>query len=920
MSLRNQNPKDESNPTKAEAQTPIQQDISHDDRRAGPEIHYTPVGNPQIPRGVGRYSRHVRDDIDARTKPPPAISDSVERIEEEQRGLKEDPKARTSYARSIEEALSKGRIDQAWKVFEENYTSIDCKALTEPSLSDVALLNQGKVFLRLLNAVNRAFCKGDTNLAITPTVVLFRYEQLGIIRPNYWAKETLAYLTFHVIQAANTSTNKPQRDLPSLLSELLSVWRLFFQCKGSKGDPLKTISTEWHLPDTQSLPEVYESKNFSMRLQEYHPKYVGDPMLAFCAVYLYSISDAINSVESLQQQAAPLLKFFEQLLAGSYIDFIKRTQYWRSFSQLPTETQEQIKKEIYAAPRNALVMIGAKGETLGAENTGDAASNLEAFYLKRIARAVESRTSPSLLNSLWTQVEKAYTAKGQDVAIPPRIYNAFLSGYMVLLTSQRSVEVWNHMIAHGVKPDMQSWVALLDGCAKAKDLDGFNAMWTRMLNTGVEPDNYAWTTRVNGLFALRQVNLALAALDEMGKRWLSAETVIDNPQTHGKSRAGTKNLPKSAKAVNNCTKPSIEVVNGAVSAIVRIRPESMRHDKRVEFIQKILGWASNFQVQANTHTYNSLIQLYLGAGDYATAFKVLRQMEKDGVQGDIATHTMLINAAFDNQVFDNLSESEQTERILALFSDLESSGMKLNDYVYATAINRFLKQYSNYSAVRAMIDHMTSRNLVPSAHVYTSLITSYFQQQPPAIPAIDSLVLQIFTSHRMPNDRIMFDRLIEGYAEHGEVGKMMSVLTRMSKHGKVPGWRALTVVVQALAKDGDMERATAIVRDVERVEGIAQGGITGGAKGENAFFRLVRELGISLEEKTSQVLSQDGNMQTSGDDAVGGQELLQRSEAQQHVGSPSEREPASVPGDREEDVHGFLTDEPEPEYQHARKP
>lgn len=845
----------------------------------------------------------------------------------EQDVANEGLEAEKSHAQAIEEALSKGRIDKAWKVFEENYTSKDCKALTEPSLSDIALLSNGKIFLRLLSSVNAAFCRGNTNLAITPTAVLFRYEQLGIARPEYWARQTLSYLTFQAIKAVNASTDKPQRDLPSLLFELLSVWRLFFQCKGQKGDALETISTEWYLPDTKSLPDLYESKNFSMRLQEYHPKYVGNSALGFCAVYLYSMSDALTSVESLQQHAAPLLKFFEQLLAGSNVSpVVKYTEHSKAFSELPTEVQKQIRKEINAAPQKAMVMIGSKGETLDAEDRGDPVANLEAFYLKRIARAVESRTSVSVLDSLWKQVEKAYTAQGQNATIPPRIYNAFLAGYMVLLTSQRSVEVWNHMIAHGVKPDLQSWVALLDGCAKAKDLNGFNAMWTRMLSTGVEPDNYAWTTRVNGLISLRQVTLGLAALDEMGKRWLSAETVINNPQTHGKNRQGTKNLPKSAKAINNCTKPSIEVVNGAVSALVQIRPESMRHDKRVDFVQKILGWAGNFEIRPNAHTYNSLIQLYLRAGDYATAFKVLRQMDKDGIQGDIATHTMLITAAFDNQAFDNLSESEQTGRILSLFDDLEKGGMKLNDYVYSTAIDRLLKQHSNYSAVRAIIDHMTARNLVPSAHVYTSLITFYFQQQPPAMPAIDSLVLQIFTSDRMPNDRIMFDRIMEGYAEHGEVGKMMSVLTRMSKHGKVPGWGALSVVVRALVEDGDMERARAIVRDVERVEGVAEGGITGGAKGESAFFNMVKGFGIGLEQgKMGEFLRQDAIVQASGRGAATGrdthdQAVLQHSDAQGQVGSPSQSEPASVPGETEEDVHGFLTDEPEPEYKRAQRP
>ncbi|KAJ4373283.1 hypothetical protein N0V83_003577 [Neocucurbitaria cava] len=839
LSLRNPKPQDDAEPTKTTEQSPIQSqpEAATDEYRHGPRIQHMSGGGPQRERRAGRYSRLVDDSTESETQTLPTYLENTENGNIENVQDKLPLEAGDSPAQSIDAALNSGRVGHAWSLFEKNYTSRDCEALTDPALGDLPLLNNGKVFMHLLNSVNAAFCKGQTNVAATPTLALFKYEQLGVARPEYWARQTLSYLTYQAIQAVNATPKKPQRDLPSLLSELLSVWQLFFQCLGRNTGPLETVSTEWQLPSSDALPEMYESKGFSMRLQEYHPRYIGNPTLGFCAVYLYTISDALNSIDSLRQQAAPFLQFLHRLLAGSYVNPVfKHTEQSKVFHGLPVEVQKQIRKEIDGAPLKAMAMIGSKGETLGPEDTGDAAANLEAFNLKRIARAVESLASAPMLDNLWKGVEEAYTPQGQKAAIPPRIYNAFLSGFMVLSQPQRSVDVWNHMIAHGIKPDLLSWVALLNGCAKAKDLNGFNAMWTRMLNTGVEPDNYAWTTRVNGLIALRQVNQGLVALDDMGKRWLSAENVINNPQTHGKNRKGPGNLPKSSKAVNKCPKPSIEVVNGAISALVQIRPGSMRDDKRIEFVQKILLWARNFDIKPNAITYNSLIQLYLRAGDQGTAFKILQQMENDGIEGDIATHTMIITAAFQNHSFDTLSPAAQTDRIISLFSDLEAGGMKLNDYVYSTAIDRLLKQYGNHDAVRALIDHMSARNLVPSAHAYTSLITYYFQQSPPAIPAVDSLVLQMFTSHRMPSDRIMFDRVLEGYAQHNEVGKMMSVLTKMSKHGKLPGWGALTAVVKALVMDGDVERARAVVRDVER-GGRCAGGVQGVGLGRGRFSR-----------------------------------------------------------------------------------
>jgi pentatricopeptide repeat protein len=261
-------------------------------------------------------------------------------------------------------------------------------------------------------------------------------------------------------------------------------------------------------------------------------------------------------------------------------------------------------------------------------------------------------------------------------------------------------------------------------------------------------------------------------------------------------------------------------------------------------VQKILKWGVQFGIQPDTRTYNILVKLYLDAGDTATASKVLQQMEAKGIQADIATHTMLVDAAFGNGSLDDLSEPERADRLIQVFEALEAGGVRLNDFIYATAIDRLLKQYGSHSAAHTLVDHMRSRNLSPSAHIYTSLITHYFQESPPAIPAVDALLQHIFDSPHTDSDKTFFDRALEGYATHAEIGKMMSVLTRMSKLGHHPSFRALTTVIRALVEAGDADRARFIVRDVRRGEGIATGGVTGAFNDESHFLRIVDQLGL----------------------------------------------------------------------------
>jgi len=913
-------PKGQTEAAQSEAQ-PQEYHLEDESHSASGRRDFNRVTGPR-----GRYSQ-LKDRAENGT-PAERLLDVVP----ESSGI-ETPEHQGGPAVAIKEALDatdrRGNVDKAWALFEENYTSRDCEALTNPHDGDLALLENGQIFTELLLKVNGALCNAPGKCTTTPTKVLFKYEQLGLATPELWAKITLPYLTQEAMFIINALTTD-SKNLPSILSELLSLWRLFFQCRG-RNPQLDSISKDWNLPKPQDMPTSYDSKDFNLRMQEYHPSQIGSSNLGFLAVYFYTLSDALNTIETLRKKAEPFIQFLQRVLADSSVVSVdKYSQNSPAFKELPAQVQAEILKEIDTAPYRALEQIGAQGATLkNPATTPDA--NLELFELKRIARAVLSRRSSSVLDVLWNDIQRIYNNNGSP-AIPQRIYNAFLSGYLSLFASQRSVEVWNHMIAHGVQPDLQSYVALLQGCESAKDSDGFDAMWKRLLNTGIEPDNYAWTTRVHGLFGLRKIDEGLAALDAMGKRWLSAENAINLSNS---KRKGAKRLPTSAKTANKYTKPSIEVINGAVSALAQLPLTAMRHEKRVDYVQKIIGWASNFSIKPDAITFNSLIQLYLRAGDYSTAFKILRQMEKEGIAADIATHTLLISASFDNGSFAGLTPAQQTLKIIDVLDNLEAGGIKLNNHAYSIAIDRMLKTCGNHKAVNTIIQHMQARNMSLSAHAHVSLITYMFQQSPPPMPAIDSMVDTFFTSHRVSTDQYLFDRTIEGYASHGETSKMTSVLSRMRRLGALPGWQALTTIIEALYRDGEMAQARQIVREVENGQGVGKAGVVGGRAGENRFFHVAQRLGLHSEYDGREDSEMDRGMDRMDDFVVGDalsrgirnehpQETHQeQQQAQEIPGSPPDallyQERAPAPPADEEDVHGFLTNDYEDTHPEANR-
>lgn len=278
-----------------------------------------------------RYSRLIGDDVVS------TYSIDWEEAEQEEAEQMEASTGEQTFADPIAEALGSTQIQKAWDLFEKTYTARDCKALTESNIRGDGSSTEELIFRRLLNSVASAFCAGRKSVQVTPTEVLFKYDQLGICRPDYWVKPTLARLTYEVIQAVNMPSDTRRRGLPEVLHELLSIWRLFFHCMGPKDSLRESISAEWPLPSVEALPEFYESPDFNMRLQDYIPKYISSPALGFCAVYFYSISDALHP--EIQQEAAPFLRFLERLLAGSRVDTIYfHTGQAVQFRALPNST------------------------------------------------------------------------------------------------------------------------------------------------------------------------------------------------------------------------------------------------------------------------------------------------------------------------------------------------------------------------------------------------------------------------------------------------------------------------------------------------------------------------------------------------------------------------------------------------------
>ncbi|KAF1996357.1 hypothetical protein P154DRAFT_498702 [Amniculicola lignicola CBS 123094] len=775
-----------------------------------------PVTAEQGP--VGRYSRLVPEDEN-----PHLVEDSFP-VEDT---LKRPEDFVAAHAVDIEKFLEDKKLAYAWTVFNKTYRKKGCRPLTHPAYEDVPLIASGKIFEKLLSDFTFHFGRGAT-LPASPTTILLRLHLLGVLRHTYWST-AIQSLTIALLQKGSIKTDSDKVRAEAILAELLSVWRLFIQCNGVRELEVEALAEDWNfLPSIDEMSDKYRVfQDFAMRLQTFHPQCLGNSSLAFSAITIFQVFNErskhpLSISESLRTANEPFLNVITHCLAGATLRGLMK---WLDKQKIPGKFYAQLE----TASSDALAMVGSGGVDGSAISREDQSGNLEDFMLKRIARAVQESSRTNELGRLWREAIRNYTEK-QKTTIPSTIYDSFLTGFLVLSQADQSVAVWNHMIANGVKPGVRSYQAMLLGCAKTNDIDGINQIWRKMMRAGILPDNFCWTTRINALMSrFRHINDGFAALDEMGKTWLAAEKAIQEAKGNSKK--------SKLKLENPHVKPSVEVINAAISAMASITHGTFPYVKKAEAINKVLNWGGHFKLRPDAITYNTLLNLYLSGGQPKTALKLLAQMESEGIEPDIATFALLIRAGFER--LEGLTHDQQADKIMSHFRTLEAGGLKLNDYIYSTAVDRLLKLYGNFTAVRQIMDHMMEKGIVATAHIYTPIVTHYFQSTPPDIEAVDALVHQIFTTKGTPTNRMLFDRIIQGYANAGEVGRMMAFVTRVSALGVMPGWQALITVVRALVAEGDLERVKQVVADVRVAEEEVKTMPKGGEQKRMEFWRLV---------------------------------------------------------------------------------
>ncbi|KAK3956811.1 hypothetical protein QBC32DRAFT_249566 [Pseudoneurospora amorphoporcata] len=395
------------------------------------------------------------------------------------------------------------------------------------------------------------------------------------------------------------------------------------------------------------------------------------------------------------------------------------------------------------------------------------------LQIKATAEQAILKKNLGLLYSAWVQLwgeeDSPNLSQLRSFRENAKIFNKFVYGFMVLRRPKMSAEVWNKMEQAGIKPTIETWTSMLQGAAMSHNVSGIKTIWEKLIASGIQLDSFIWTARISGLINNGAIAEGLKALDQMADKWQN-----------------------QAKYPKQAVKPSIEPVNAAAVALIRLERDDLAAD--------VLRWAAKQGIHPDIYTFNTLLQRLVRTNKNEETVALLESMKQAKIEPDSATFTILLEKALKG------IHKQTPEQISSTVSDvmrtMESSGVMENMMIYAKAIYLLLQEGDRATtAVNAVLAHIWSQGLELTSHIYTMLAEHYFGRDPPDTKAVTALIDNRRLHLNENIDHIFWERVIKGYSRANDPVKAEEIF-----------WRVFNAGITELTMDAMFELLAAMMR------------------------------------------------------------------------------------------------------------
>ncbi|KAI1867693.1 uncharacterized protein JN550_006834 [Neoarthrinium moseri] len=694
-----------------------------------------------------------------------------------------------------------------------------------------------KVFFTVANNVMNKIIEAKKDDIWNPDLPrvadIFRVcAELGDMRSTNWSREWLALVGELITFLCRMKTSR--EDYPSIeayekhlhmkdeaLTDLVESWKLLSIPKHMNVKPsghANEILDGFWFPrlDKFAVKKWAMSKRFTVAFNSLFPhcssSNLGDGLaVAAFSTFLLLMDRSRSNATARKSTTRFMSKVTYMIKLIGINDKALRSSILSTFPAIETYVMDhwtQIKPHLDEISQQAAQLQGSEAAS-GSPRGHPEAANIE----RKLSSAYWSHNR-SEVDRLWAAFVSVPKENARErmsqLQQSPNLFDSFINTYMAFNQPDKAIEVWNTMPKVGLRPTLKTWNVMLDGCKRAHNPSGLQAVWKRLVASGQPLDVAIWTTRIAGLMACDDPKGAVDALEEMAVLWDTAQQ-----KGHG-----------------NAVQPAIQPVNAALQGFIRLNNNTAAH--------KILAWAKAHGIKPDVVTFNLLLRPAIREGRDKEVEAIFQSMKTLGVQADAATFTLILDGSL-NKV-DSLDPKRQSEIVESVFREMEDAGLEPNQHTYGKMIHLLLRSGDRaQESVKAVLDHLWGQGHEFSPHIYTMLVEHYFSRQPPDLKAVDDLLerREVFDYDDM--DRIFYDRVVKGYALVGDIDSAFRIYSKLSEAGFLVTLSTQQEVLKTLVQLGRADDARAMVADTVKkyVEQHGEGGWRG-----HGFWHVASRAGL----------------------------------------------------------------------------
>ncbi|KAG8365292.1 hypothetical protein BUALT_Bualt18G0089400 [Buddleja alternifolia] len=196
----------------------------------------------------------------------------------------------------------------------------------------------------------------------------------------------------------------------------------------------------------------------------------------------------------------------------------------------------------------------------------------------------------------------------------------------------------------------------------------------------------------------------------------------------------------------------------------------------------------------DTHTYNSLITLFLNKGLPYKAFEIYENMEKDGCSLDASSYDLMIPS---------LAKSGRLDAAMRLFQEMKEKNYRPSSGIFVSLVDTMGKAGRLDTSMKVYME-MKGFGLRPSGSMFVSLIESFVKagKLETALKLWDEMKKAGFR----PNYGL-YTIIVESHAKSGKLDIAMSIFSDMEKAGFLPTPSTYSSLLEMHAASGQVDAA-----------------------------------------------------------------------------------------------------------------